>query len=380
MNALNTASYFFKLSIVKSTLLIFLLMGLVACSKEDTKAETKAYNQLADIIEVNPETGYSIAREYIGKVVAKQQTNLSFEYAGRIESILVDTGEHVEEGQILASQDTELLSIKVLELQAQINQANAQIKLNGANLKRIQALIADGYASEQLIDELMAEKAVLSATLDGLNANLASLNYQITKGNLVAPYSGIISERYIAQGDIVGSGTPSFKLIKQSQQEISLGVPVELAGSLIVGQALNVIIGDTQLAANIIVIGQSINTINRTINLRLELSQSQERFNGRIAKVIIDHRVDRAGYWVPISALTDGVRGQWNIYQAQHNDLKDTYTIKAVNVQVLHTTKEHAFIGSNTDNVLKIVSTGLHRYVPGELVRGNNSNDKHGAQ
>jgi RND family efflux transporter MFP subunit len=380
MNTLNHEPSLLKLPIVKSAFIIALLTGLVACSEVSTETETKIYHQLADVIEVNPETGYTIAREYIGKIVAKQQTQLSFEYSGRVNDIFVDTGEQVEEGQILASQDTELLAIRVLELNAKINQTNAQIKLNEANLKRTNTLITDGYASEQLVDELIAQQTVFAATLDGLNANLASLNYQIKKGQLVAPYQGIISERYIAQGDIVSSGMPSFKLIKQSQQEVSLGIPVEVANALNVEQELTVIIGDSRLAANIIAIGKNINTINRTVNLRLRISHTEERFNGRIANVIINQNIDSPGYWVPISALTDGIRGQWNVYQIVDTKQLGIYSIQATHVQVLHTTATQAFISSMNTKGLSIISAGLHRYVPGELIRSNHLTKKLGAQ
>lgn len=380
MNTLNLGPSLLKLPIIKMAFITALMTGLVACSEVSTETEAKPYHQLADIIKVKLEHSYTIEREYIGKVVAKQQTQLSFEYSGRVNNIFVDTGQQVEEGQVLASQDTELLEIKVLELQAKINQTNAQIKLNEANLKRINTLITDGYASEQRVDELIAQQAVFAATLDGLNANLASLNYQIKKGRLVAPYKGVVSERYIAQGDIVSSGMPSFKLIKQSQQEVSLGIPVEIANTLNAEKELSVIIGNSRLAANILAIGQNINTINRTINLRLRINQTAERFNGRIAKVIINQNIDRPGYWIPISALTDGVRGQWNVYQVIETKQLGIYSIQAAHVEVLHTTATQAFISGTDTKNLSIVSAGLHRYVPGELIRSTHSTNKLGAQ
>ncbi len=373
MNVLCRAQHLLNLNLAKSLLICIAFSVLSACSKVDIETSHSPYNQMASIITIEPETGYTIAREYVGKVVAKQQTNLSFEYSGRIKSILVDTGEYVKQDQVLAAQDTELLLIRALELKAKISQVKAQITLNKANLNRIKTLIPDGYASEQNVDELAAEQAILSANLDGLHANLASLDYQIKKGQLVAPYSGIISERYIAQGDIVASGTPSFKLIKQSQQEISLGIPVEIASLLNTGQELPVTIGTAKLTARIIVIGQSINTINRTIMVRLALSQANERFNGQIAKVEINHQVMKNGYWVPISALTDGIRGQWNVYQTQASEIDNIFIIKAVTVKVLHTTTEKAYISRVSEESINIVSAGLHRYVPGELVRSEST-------
>ncbi len=64
----------------------------------------------------------------------------------------------MQQGQSLATLNTNLLELKKAEIEAEINQTQAQLNLNQANLKRLSALDKKGFASEQSLDELNTEK------------------------------------------------------------------------------------------------------------------------------------------------------------------------------------------------------------------------------
>lgn len=360
---------FYKKIMLKISYILIISFTLLGCSKPEVKKETNLpYIQSAEIVKISPESSFTLLREYIGKVSAKQQTNLSFEYSGRVIETLVDSGEHVVKGQALAIQDSELLLIKVAEIEAKVKQVNAQIVLNKANQKRINALIDDGYTSEQSVDELAAQDIVLEANLDGLKASKASLNYQIKKSKLTAPYDGVVSERLLSVGDNVPAGQPVFKLHKQTQQEISLGIPYSVADSLQLNDIVEVQIANHRTTAKVIAKGQNISTTNRTVQLRLMLNESQKNANGQIARVYIKQIIEREGFWVPLSAITDGIRGQWNIYLANTKD-SNSFQISAATINVEFANESHAFISGLSNNEYKIVAAGLHRYVPGQLIK-----------
>jgi len=337
------------------------------CSDLNSQENPEPYYHAAKLIEVMPEQSYMVNRKFTATVVAKQQTNVAFEFSGRILAIYKDNGDQVAQGDVLATLDTELLNIRAKELSAQIKQNDAQITLNNANLKRVKALIKKGYTSEQSVDELIAEKSVLNANNDRLRASLATLEYQIAKSELKAPYAGTLVNRMVAQGDIVNAGTPAFKLIKRSQQEITVGVPMKIASQLAVSQQLPVIINNKEVMAAILSVGQEINAINRTVQIRLALVEADQNFNGQLAQVAITEHINQVGYWLPLSSLTDGIRGQWNIYQAIKQE-GNTYKLAAQTADILHTTKTHAYISTSASDALTLVAEGLHRYVPGQQV------------
>lgn len=372
----------YQLIRVKTIILIFLAaFTITACSKVVEKKETSnSYQQSASLITIFPEQSYTIARSYLGQITAKQHTNLSFEYSGRISDVLVDSGDVIKKGQLLAQQDTQLLSYKTTELKSQKKQAQAQITLNQANLSRIKTLINDGYSSLQRLDELNAENQILKAQINGLNARINTLQYQREKSALIAPFNGVITERFISNGEVTTARQPSFGLIENTNNEINVGIPRKVASTLILGQTLEVKIDNSLLneqtrQAELIAIGQQINTVNRTVQLRLKMLKQLDksnRYNGQLVRVTIEQEITKPGFWLPIDAITDGVRGQWQIFIASPtNDANNSYQLKAATVNVLHTSEKTAYINGLSLEPHQIVAQGVHRYVGGQLIKAS---------
>ncbi len=370
--------FFSSNSVTKYTLFSLIsLLTITGCSKKlDDKSTEQVFHQSATLITIAPEQSYVIVRSYLGQIKAKQHTNLSFEYSGKISELLVDDGDMVKKNQMLAKQDTQLLSYKTAELQAQVNQLKAQIKLNQANLSRIKTLINDGYSSKQRLDELNAENQILKAQINGLKAQIQTLDYQKEKTILTAPFDGVITKRLTSTGEVTSPSMPVFKIIEQGNNEISVGVPAKLASTLALGQLFNLNISDqvnAEQQAHLIAIGQQINTINRTVQLRLKMtadSNKNEQFNGQLVRVAIEEKIQKTGFWLPLEAITDGVRGQWQVFMASpvvgesHN-----FTLHTATVNIVHANEHSVYVTGLTLEPHKIVSQGVHRYVGGQVVK-----------
>jgi len=369
-----------QLAKMKPIFFIFLIIStLTACTKvEEKKAVSHSYQQSASLMTILPEKNYIITRSYLGQITAKQHTNLSFEYSGRISAVLVDIGDVIKKGQLLAQQDTQLLRYKTAELQSQKKQAQAQITLNQANLIRVQTLLNNGYSSLQHLDELNSKNKILNAQINGLNARIDTLGYQKEKSELISPFDGVITERFISNGEITTTGQPSFHIIEHSNNEINVGIPRKVASTLAIGQILTVTIDDTNLKdktkqAKLIAISQQINTVNRTVQLRLKMLKQLDkanRYNGQLVRVTIKQEITKPGFWLPINAITDGVRGQWQIFIASPtNGENDSYQLMAATVSILHTSEQTAYINGLSLESHQIVAKGVHRYVSGQVVK-----------
>jgi len=345
------------------------LVAISACSKPEAANNSKStYYHTADIIPTRYSSSYTVNTRYIGQVVTKQQTNLGFEFSGKVESILVDSGEKIQQGQVLARLNTDLLEIKATELRAQITQTKARLTLNDGNLSRIHSLMENDYSSQQKLDELTTEKQVLQASILQLQALLDTVHYQIKQAQLVAPFGGVVSKRLFAEGEMIASGSPAFQLIKNGNKEVKLGLPAKLADRLEPGEKLAMVIGQQHCQGEIISIGKQVDALNRTLEVRLALPTNISGHNGQIAQVSVENRIESPGIWLPTTALTDGIKGQWNIYQAVPQE-DEMYAINAITVKVLHSTKNKVFVGLMDKEVSQVVGQGLHRYVPGQMVK-----------
>ena len=351
----------------KHIVILIFTIFLTACSQPEANEQPTANYATADLVQLEATDSYQIPRAYIGKISTNQFTPLSFEYNGTLDTLYVDDGDQVQKGDILAQLNTQLVKIKLDELNAQLAQNNAQIKLNESNLTGINELKKENYASDQTFDELTAQQAILAASQEQLKANIDALNYQINRSQLIAPFNGTVSKRNVAQGANIQAGAPVFQLIKQNDYEVKVGVSSELASGLSVGQQVEVEIGKKIHAGQIIRIGRQINASNRTVNLRIALDQNVQAYNDQLARVFINQTIKQNGYWVPMSALTDGIRGQWNILIAK--PVENHYQLELTSVKVNYTTQNRAFItGIDKDNSL-FVGQGVHKFVPQQLVK-----------
>jgi RND family efflux transporter MFP subunit len=353
-----------------------IVLALSACSEKATDNNITTHTQSAHFLKIQPKQHYIIDRRYLGQVKSKQNTALSFEYPGTVNAVYVDMGDSVKKGQKLASQHTEVLSFKTEELQARVNQFNAQIKLNLANLSRIKSLTNDGYSSKQRLDELNAENEVLMANVSGLKAQIRAINYQINKAILTAPFSGVITKKMVSTGEQSSPAKIAFQLIQQSNNEITFGIPAILANSVKKNQLLTVEVNDDDHQGRILSISKQIDPLNRTVQLRMKLTTPVNSYNGQLVKVHINKKVEQQGYWVPLTAVTDGVRGQWQVFLAikdKPNSVvdvtaKDLFTIQSATVQVLHANKTSIYISGLPEGEHLIISEGLHRFVSGQRV------------
>lgn len=351
----------------------FLLISTVlsGCSKSnDVVEQANTYHQSANIETISPSNFYQISYEYIGKVASKQFSSLSFEYGGKVEKVYVDSGDSVAKGQLLAEFNTELLAIKRQEIDASIRQLMAQAELNKLNLARINELNTKGYSSKQTLDELETEKKVIRADLSRQQAAKATIDYQIAKAQLHAPFDAVVSSRTVAEGEVFNANQAAFELIKQSKHEILVGVPVKVARDLTIGDKLDVELEQEKLSAEILVVGKQVNQISRTVELRLAITGHSNFYNGQLAKVKIHQKVDQIGFWLPISALTDGIRGQWNVFRVE-NQKDGLFKIIATTVNVKYSTLDAAYITGLPTEQQQIIVAGVHRYVPGQLVRNS---------
>ncbi|MGB2741066.1 MAG: efflux RND transporter periplasmic adaptor subunit [Cognaticolwellia sp.] len=346
---------------------------LSACSKkekasEEVNEQSANYHQSADIQTISPSMSYDIIRSYVGKVMSKQLTSLSFEYAGKVANVYVDNGDVITKGQLLAEFDTELLTIKRREIDSTIAQLNAQAELNQLNLTRINNLNTKGYSSKQALDELETEQKIIQADISRQHANIATIEYQISQAKLHAPFDAFINTRSVAEGENFTPNQTAFELIKQTHHEITVGVPVNVASRLTIGQQLDVALNKKTVKAQVLVIGKQVHDVSRTVELRLALKQQSLFYNGQLVQVKIKQKVEKPGFWLPLSALTDGVRGQWNVYQVTKTT-NALFAISASTIKVEYSTVDAAYITGLPLIDNKIIMAGVHRYVPGQLVK-----------
>ncbi|WP_445780094.1 efflux RND transporter periplasmic adaptor subunit [Shewanella sp.] len=338
------------------------LVALTACGSDVKEhAQTVEYQSVLTQALV-PHDRYQKIQTYTGTIRSANTTGIGFELAGKLNTIWVDSGDLVKKGQILAQLDTDLLIAEKQQLEASLLQTQADIDLAISTLARTQKLKTQNYVSAQQLDETQQQVISLQANQKRIEASLSAAKLKIEKSTLTAPFDGVISQRYHNQGEVIALGSAVFNVVGNSQPVAYIGVPVDIAQQLTALQHVDVRVGKQTFTAQIAGISAEVNPTSRTVQIRIQLPESARAINGEIAYLVYQQDHITPGFWVPMSALTDGVRGLWNVYVAV-KDTASVYKIERRDVEIIYTDEQQAYVkGAIQPNELIIVD-GLHKVV-----------------
>lgn len=162
----------------------------------------------------------------VGTLKSRQSVMLRPEVAGRVSQIAFADGARVRKGQLLVQLDD------VLQ-RAELSQAQAQVSIARANLKRNQELLAEKFVAPRLVEESQASLQVAEAQMALAQARLGRMR-------IVAPFDGTVGIRNVNLGDYVKDGADLVNLEDSSSLYVDFRVPERFQGKLATGQRVKV--------------------------------------------------------------------------------------------------------------------------------------------
>jgi RND family efflux transporter MFP subunit len=321
---------------------------------------------------VNIEEGYFAKRTFTGRAVAGRVSSLAFEVGGTLTDIKVDLGAKVAKGDTLATLDNSLLAARRAELLADRDEATANLDLAKRTLTRVERTFKQGHTSAQRRDEAEANTIALKARVARLEAAIKSMDTDIARTVLKAPFDGTVTLRAMDEGTITGAGQMVLELSEDARLEAQIGMPTKFATNLPNGTPYSLLdanrepIAGTQIRSVVPVIDGT----TRTMMVSFDLPQNAVARGELITAVVQDWQATE-GAWVPMRALSADVRGLWRLYKIM--DGPDGPSVKFENVQVHYSTKGQAFVSGTISDGDVIVSDGVAKLAPGQRVSVLNS-------
>jgi multidrug efflux pump subunit AcrA (membrane-fusion protein) len=126
---------------------------------------------------------------------------------GRVTRVLVEPGQWVRAGQVLATVDRSVQAQTAESLAAQIRVAEADAKLAEAQLNRAQALVANGFVSRADIETRTANRDAAFARVRVARAQLGQQRAATSRLDIRAPAAGLVLTRQVEPGQIVSAGS-----------------------------------------------------------------------------------------------------------------------------------------------------------------------------
>ena len=238
-----------------------------------------------------------------GELVAKDDVAVGSALQGQqISEVLVEVGENVQKGQILALLDNAGVKAKfdqqtaALEAAKQnLNSAKAAFSEASSALKRAKDLAAKKAISSQELEQANAKEASARANLNSAKAQISQIDAQITeakdqlgKASVIAPVSGVVTAKK-AQIGALTSGEALFNIAKDGVIELSADTDARELAQIKVGMSAQAQIYGVKEAVKgkVRLVPVSMDTSSRLGKVKISLD-GEAKFIGSYAKVVID--------------------------------------------------------------------------------------------
>jgi RND family efflux transporter MFP subunit len=215
-----------KWIIIAVIAVVVLLGGWYAfhAGKKDGGASTAQASDPAPVVTVIQPgvTGVQRAVSGTGSLAARVDMPVGVAgEGGRVTAVLVQPGDWVKAGQVLATVDRSVQVQTAASLSAQIAVAQADEKLAQANLDRAKQLVANGFISKSDIDTLTSTRDSALAKVHVAEAQLAEQRATNGRLDIRAPAAGLVLTRQVEPGQIVSSGSGTlFRMAKDGEMEL----------------------------------------------------------------------------------------------------------------------------------------------------------------
>lgn len=309
---------------------------------------------------------FTRSKSYLGLVVAGRRANLGFETQGLVAEGPLRPGTRVKAGELIAALDTSALEARRRATAADLEQARVEFDLAERKARRQAKLLSSGAVSEDVYDETRLRALALSSRVESMDARLASIDIELAKSRLVAPYEGVVADRHVQNGSVVSPGTPVVRLLEVGGQESHIGVSAERAKTLRPGQAYTLKLRDNAFRAELLSIRPDIDPVTRTATAVFALPDELEALDGEPVTLELEETVHETGGWLPIEALLEGSRGVWTVLRLERED--DGHRTVREAVEVLETQGDQVFVRGTLDFGSRVVASGVHRITPGTRV------------
>jgi RND family efflux transporter MFP subunit len=188
----------------------------------------------------------------MGPIVVEQQLDVAALRDGVVTELAVDVDSSAKKGQLLARLDDRQLTAerdaaehKLRSIEADVKNWESEVKVREVDLHRSEEMFRAGVNTQQQVDHDRYNLTATSYELDRerenlLNArsNLQSLQLELEKTRITAPFAGIVARRYVRQGQRVSSGDKLFWVTAVEPLQVRFTLPEQYSLALKLGDLL----------------------------------------------------------------------------------------------------------------------------------------------
>jgi RND family efflux transporter MFP subunit len=244
-----------------------------------------------------------------GNITAWQEAVIGAEATGlRLTDVLVNVGDRVKRGQLLARLKDDTIAAELAQTQASLVEAQAAAEEARANGDRARQMQSTGMITAQQIQQWLTAEQTARARVDALKARLVAEQLRLAQTRVLAPDQGIISARSATVGAVVQPGQDLFRLIRGGRLEWRAEVPATELARIRPGTVVRVTpAGGTAVDGQVRMVAPTVDALSRNGLVYVDLPLPGEARAGMFARGEFDLGATKA-WTLPQSAvvLRDG--------------------------------------------------------------------------
>jgi RND family efflux transporter MFP subunit len=322
---------------------IFAITALVLSSCGNSEQETATDSRTAiQVTTKAPAASSGNNLSVSGEVVAVNNATLSTRMMGHVNRVHVNIGDKVTQGQLLISINNSDLQARGAQVNAGINEAQVAVNNAKRDFDRFTALFAQNSASQKELDDMTTNYEMAKARLESAKAMKAEVDAQFAYSNITAPFSGVVTNRFVETGAMANPGMPLLAIEAPGNFEVRATVPEMAIGQIKTGETVEV----------------HIRSIDKTITGKVtEVSSSSSMTGGQYPVKVVLEKDDalKSGMYATVQfpvAQTEDTPQLVTVPQeaiVTQGDLRGIYTVSQQNTAMLRWLRLGRSFGSEVE-------------------------------
>lgn len=236
--------------------------------------------------------------EVQGRVESDQNVDVTAQFAGTIERVLVKEGQQVNKGQLLAEIDASSLA-------AQIQSLKSQLDFSKSMYEKQKRLRAQNVGTE-------AQLLQAQSQYEALNNQLTSMQRQYNNSRVTAPISGVVDAKFVKQGSVAAPGAPMFRIVGGSDNKVVANVAESYIMQVRTGMDVKVYFPDLkkEIDGKVTNVSQAIERASRTFLVDVKIHSKDVRPN-MLSTVKIQDYHSNSTITVPVNSVQHSEEGDF---------------------------------------------------------------------
>ena len=341
-----------------------LLALLAGCGDQAISANSKPERPvLVSQVEFASENG---SRDFAGVVRARHETDLGFRIAGKIVARLVNAGDRVHAGDVVAKLDPQDPRLQVESAEAELAAAASNLAQAAAELDRYTRLKASGSASYSDFDRKKAANDEAEGRFNRAKRALDLARNQLGYTDLKADADGTITATLAEPAQVVAIGQPVARLARDGEVEAVVALPETWLSAARTWQATVRLWANPKnsFSAKLRELSPQADPATRTYAARFTIENFDDTVAlGMTATVTLSHAADETFAKLPLSAILNRGSGP-AVYVLGHSGELELRPVKVASF-----TENTALVTSGVANGDRVVSLGVQKLAAGQRVR-----------